>query len=713
MRKILLWLVLGALGFAEQLEVYAYKVDTNTTHIAASGDVMVLYKDQYLSANRILYDRNSTVLELFGNIMVLKADSYHGIGEYAKLNLTKQERELKPFYLIEKSRQVWMSTAEACEAENSIDLKKGMVSGCDPTDPLWRIYFSSSDYDTKTKWMNIYNARLYFYDVPIFYLPYFGYSLDTRRRTGLLVPSFGLSSEEGFYYRQPIYITDSDRWDIELRPQFRTLRGSGLYGRLRFVDSPLSKGELRMGIFKEKESYAREYDLANNEHYGVELRYENHAILPEWFDVGKNGQSGLFSDITWMNDIDYLNLSNNDETKNATTNQLFSRINAFYNAEREYVGTYFKYFTDLSRKNSDGTIQTLPNVHYHHYLKPILGDHFLYSADLNINNFYRKAGVNAFQSDLNIPLTLRTSIFDDWLELNYRMQLYGRYISFSGEEAKPDPYHRYETGYFAQNYHTAYAETSFVRAYENFSHLMNINASYTKGGFDTQDGYYADTEDVCNRSFISSNPLCDYYTIENIAEATRFRFSQFFFDGDGNQVLYHKLSQDITLGSNETLGELENELELALDNYFSLYNDTLYNYDRGRVTKFLNSLRYGRESIEWNLTYLYEDILRDTNPEYSSYVTADIEYRQNRHYRYFATYAYDFHERVTKRLEAGFLYSKRCWDFGIRYVENNRPSLTNNLSSSVYDKYIYFTIRLKPVGGSDVNYKISNILEGS
>ena len=45
-----------------------------------------------------------------------------------------------------------------------IDIKNGVISGCDPKDPLWQIEFTSSDYNTKTKWLNLYNTILYIYD---------------------------------------------------------------------------------------------------------------------------------------------------------------------------------------------------------------------------------------------------------------------------------------------------------------------------------------------------------------------------------------------------------------------------------------------------------------------------------------------------------------------------------------------------------------------
>jgi LPS-assembly protein len=56
-----------------------------------------------------------------------------------------------------------------------------------------------------------------------------------------------------------------------------------------------------------------------------------------------------------------------------------------------------------------------------------------------------------------------------------------------------------------------------------------------------------------------------------------------------------------------------------------------------------------------------------------------------------------------KSLAIGLTYKKRCWDFGIKYSENNRPILTtssstgSSTSSSIYDKYIYVTIVLKPL----------------
>ena len=62
---------------------------------------------------------------------------------------------------------------------------------------------------------------------------------------------------------------------------------------------------------------------------------------------------------------------------------------------------------------------------------------------------------------------------------------------------------------------------------------------------------------------------------------------------------------------------------------------------------------------------------------------------------------YDLQRSEKKSAEIGFLYSKRCWDFGLRYVENNRPILNSSgASGSIYDRYIFMTVALKPIMSS-------------
>ncbi|MEA3523920.1 MAG: LPS-assembly protein LptD [Campylobacterota bacterium] len=695
------------------IEMYAARLDSNETHISAKGDVVIIYKEHYLSASEAIFNRKDKQLELFGNITAMQGSIYHALGKYAKIDIEKEERLFAPFYMIDKNSQVWMTTAQARGKGKDFSLDEGMVSSCNPNSPLWKIYYSSSDYNSQTRWMNVYNARLHIYDMPIFYFPYFGYSLDTSRRSGLLTPAFGISNDEGFYYEQAFYIAVDDQWDIELRPQIRTLRGQGIYADLRFVDSNVAEGELSVGYFKEKSEYASEYDLAHEDHYGLGLKYENHAVLSDWFGLNTQGQSGLYSDISWMNDVDYLNLSNNDETQNTTSNQVDSKVNIFYNEENNYIGAYFKYFLDLSKQSNDDTIQQLPVVQYHHYLDTLFDDHFLYKLDMTFNNFQRPEGKTAMQSDITVPLTLQGSFFDNYLDLSYQANFYGRHITFGGEASVYNPSIKYDDGIYGRYYHLMSAGTSLTRGFETLAHTIGFELAYAKSETDYKSGYYDDYESLCAGDTGWNTDVCDYYNLSNVQDATQLKFSQYIFEG-GKQLLYHKLAQRVSYDSaDDRLGELENELEVDLSLGLSYYNDTFYNHDQSKITKLLNSVRYNDDIVNVSVNHFYEDIIRSREEIKNSYFTADALYQYSSRYQYFGKYAYDFENAVKKNMEIGFLYAKRCWNFGLRYVENNRPILTNNEASSVFDKYIYFTIALKPMGGTELNYKMSNVLEGS
>ncbi len=720
MFRCIFWfsLLLSTLHAADKVEFYAKNLDYNGTKVTASGEVLVIYQDAYITADRATYDKNSTELELFGNVVTLKGSEYQLVGEHVKFNMQKKEREIAPFFMLEKESKVWLSAQKTTACESEFEIESGVVSGCNPDDPMWEIYFSSSDYNDETKWLNLYNARFHIGGVPLFYLPYFGYSMDKSRRSGLLMPSFGISSSEGFYYEQPLYIVLGDRIDIEVRPQIRTSRGKGLYGTLRFVDSQDAKGSLTLGFFDEKESYFLENNLQNDTHYGFGFKYENSRVLQNWFGLDIDGQSGLYSDVQWMNDVDYINLSSNDTINNVTSNQVYSRVNLFYSEEDNYYGTYLKYYLDLNPLDPDkrkATIQKLPTIQYHHYLDAFFEQHLFYTLDAHANNYVREQGKEGEEIIVQLPLALQASLFDEYVNVAYKAQMNGRLIDFRSTAdpiVTPDIY---ENGYYGSLSHVFNVGSYVTKGYTENSHSMGLSATYTKFGTDKKSGYYKSVENNCTIAD-PSNLDCEFYTIANVEDNIDLQFTQYLIDGNGKQTIYHRLSQPILVSSNydqdKGLGDFENELLWNITENISFYNDTFYSFQRSEWVKTLNTLRYRDEAFNVGFSYLYENKgYKDQIEPYTNYLNMDASYRYNKHYKYFTKYAFDAENSIKKYAEVGFLYSKRCWDFGLRYVENNRPVLLQNgVTNSVFDKYVYFTIIMKPLDGSEVNYRTTETL---
>ncbi|MBU1659372.1 LPS assembly protein LptD [bacterium] len=714
-----LFVILASFAYAQdKVEIYATSIESENDTVKASGGVTVVYKDYFISADDALYDKKSGELKLFGNIRANHGNTYKLLGDYAKLNIAKKERTFEPFFMLEKSSKVWISADEGFAKDNEIQIDSGVMSGCNPNNPLWKIEFTSSDYSADSKWLNLYNARIYIYDIPVLYTPYFGYSLDTTRRTGLLTPAFGISDKEGFFYEQSIYIAEQNWWDLELKPQTRTNRGYGGYSTLRFVDGGNSKGELTTGYFKEKNDYFLKENLVNNTHYGFNLEYENNNVLNQWFRTSLRGQSGLYLDVNNMNDVDYINLSSNDTTENATSTQVLSRGNLFYNTERNYFATYVKYYKDLTKDSNEDTLQKLPTFQYHYYLDTLFQNHLFYNLDMQTSNIQRDIDKTVIQTNINIPITLQTSLFDEYLNLSYKAQLFAQHSKFGGNEEVVSG--EYNNGIFGRTYNILQASTKLTKAYSDFTHVLGFGSRYTISGSEYKDGFYEDYKDFCANPENSDKAQCEFYNITDINEALQFDFSQYIFDTSGNQKIYHRLAQTIAYeDTTSKVGELENEFDYQITNNINFYNNLFYSYDEQSFSKMFNKLSYKIGGLGLSFSHLYKDSFDDASAgsPYTSYITSSARYTYDEHYSYHVKWDYDLENILKKSAEVGFMYKKRCWDFGLRYVENNRPILAQNSASSVYDRYVYFSIVLKPLmpsgsKSSDFAARLSEDLKG-
>ena len=700
----------------DKIEIYTSSLETQDNIVRASNGVSVVYKNYYLSAQNATYDKNSGELELFGDVRANNGSEYKILGDKAVLNIANKQRSFEPFFMLDNESRVWMSGDNAIGYDKDLSIKGGVISGCNPNNPLWKMEFTSSDYNTDTKWLNIYNARIYIYDIPVFYTPYFGRSLNKERRTGLLTPSFGVSSSEGFYYEQALFIAKNNWWDLEIKPQVRTSRGEGIYSTLRFIDSEISSGEISLGYFQEQEKFFLEQNLANEKHYGYNIHYKNSSFINQWFKTNLSGQSGLYIDIKNMNDVDYINLSSNDVTKNVTATQLLSQGNFFYNTSDNYLGTYFKYYKDLTIETNENTLQILPTIHYHHYIETFFKDYLLYDIDMQINNIQRNINKNVLQTDLNIPVTLQTALFDEYLNLAYTSHIYGQSSNFSGSQE--ELLGVYADGLFVRQYNTLELSSEVVRSYDDFSHSIAFSSKYTIAGLETTNGYYDDNKKFCADTNNRNNARCDFYNITDIDEALEIDFREYIFDLSGRQIFYHRLAQVIA-NKNSELGELENEFDYQITNNINFYNNIFYNYDNDKFSKLLHKLSYKSSALKISLSHLFKDTFidkTDTNTPRTSYITSSARYTYDTHYSYKVKMDYDLETSLKKGAEVGFLYKKRCWNFGLKYVENNRPILTkDNISSSVYDRYIYFNIVFKPFmsgGDTDIDLELPSALKG-
>ena len=681
----------------EKLQLVAKDVDTKNNIITAVGDVVAYSPTYYLSSDKMVYDKDREILELFDNVLIIKDNKIQTQSNYAYVDMKNDIINQDPVFLMDNSSNIWSNSKEANKDKDLITLENSILSSCDCIDPIWSIRSSSSDYDTEAMWMNTYNPRLYIKNVPVFYLPYFGFPTDTTRRTGLLLPTMGYSSSEGFLYSQPIFIAPADNYDIELIPQIRTQRGYGSYANFRYADSPDSMLNLKTGYFKEFNNYRREEKLENSEHYGLDIDYERKNI----FSTKKEHQDGVFTSVRYLNDIEYIILKEDDGNL-GTDKKVESKVNYFYNTPEYYGGVYGKYYIDASKKSNANTLQELPQVQFHSYNKELFLENLIYSIDTKAQNFTRKEGLNAKIYDITVPISYTKNILDDYMYLGVENRTILTQYDYSNSLYNNL---RYEDGTLIQNRTSFIVGTDLIKPYSDYIHTLNLNASYDIPENLRKDG------DLYNITVKENQPLkydeLSVFPTLQEQKTIKLSLNQSIYDKENlKQFINHKMSQSILYNSVDEpkFQDLDNYVKINHD-YGSLSGKVVYNMNDNKVVEgsFDNSLSY--EDLTFSAGYYYS---KKTNNEFNT--RDDLEsYRLSTSYKLAKDYSikyyenYDLQEKTRNRQGIGLNIDDSCWNLDLLLEKEITPRSRYVQSTRSYDSYeqtiVYAVLMLKPIGG--------------
>ena len=677
----------------EKLQLVAKDVDTKNNIITATGDVVAYSPTYYLSSDKMIYDKDKEILELFDNVLIIKDNKIQTQSNYAFVDMKNDIINQDPVFLMDNTSNIWSNSKEANKDKDVITLENSILSSCDCIDPIWSIRSSSSDYDTEAMWMNTYNPRLYVKNVPVFYLPYFGFPTDTTRRTGLLLPTMGYSSSEGFLYSQPIFIAPADDYDIELIPQIRTQRGYGSYANFRYADSPDSMLNVKTGYFKEFDNYRSKEQLENSEHYGLDIDYERKNI----FAKNKEHQDGVFTSIRYLNDIEYITLKEEDDNL-WTDKKVESKVNYFYNTPEYYGGVYGKYYVDASQKTNDNTLQELPQIQLHSYNKELFLENLIYSIDTKAQNFTRKEGLNAKIYDINVPISYTKNILDDYMYLGVENRTILTQYDYSNSLYNNL---RYEDGTLIQNRTSFIVGTDLIKPYSDYIHTLNLNASYDIPENLRKDG------DLYNITVKENQPLkydeLSVFPTLQEQKTIKLSLNQSIYDKDNlKQFINHKMSQSILYNSFDEpkFQDLDNYVKINHD-YGSLSGKVVYNMDDNKVVEgsFDNSLSY--ENLTFSAGYYYT---KKTNNEFNT--RDDLEsYRLSTSYKLAKDYSikyyenYDLQEKTRNRQGIGLNIDDSCWNLDLLLEKEITPRSSTINSNSHEQTIVYAVLMLKPIGG--------------
>lgn len=151
-------------------------------------------------------------------------------------------------------------------------LKKASYTTCAPFQKTWFLKAQDVVLNKKTGRGRARHARLYVYDVPIFYFPYLDFPIDNRRQTGFLFPSYGTSNRSGFEIGAPFYWNIAPNYDATLTPTLYSERGLEFKGQFRYlldnsqgeIDASMLPNDRKYRTFKTR-SLANHAGIPNND----------------------------------------------------------------------------------------------------------------------------------------------------------------------------------------------------------------------------------------------------------------------------------------------------------------------------------------------------------------------------------------------------------------------------------------------------------------
>lgn len=124
---------------------------------------------------------------------------------------------------------------------------------CGPESNAWYLLAGNVHLDYNEGMGTASNAVLELGGIPVFYSPYFRFPIDNERHTGLLFPTIGLTENNGFDFREPLYLNLAPNIDDTITPRYMSKRGVQIGNSFRYLFEQ-SEGKINFEYLPEDRS---------------------------------------------------------------------------------------------------------------------------------------------------------------------------------------------------------------------------------------------------------------------------------------------------------------------------------------------------------------------------------------------------------------------------------------------------------------------------
>jgi len=321
--------------------------------VNARGNVEVSRDDRVLLADSVTYNQKDDILTAKGNVSLLEPSGEVVFSEYVELTGDFKDGLVNDIRMILSDGARLAANGARRTGGIVHEMSKAVYSPCNlcsenPSEaPLWQIKAIKVTHDKRSRNISYEDAWLEIKGLPVAYTPFMSHPDPTvKRRTGLLVPSMGTSSDLGVVVKVPYFIDINPWQDITLNPMYTSNEGAVLAGEYRHR---LATGELEVAG-----------SLTNDSEDDIRGHIDASGI----FDIDNTWRWGFEANRT--TDDTYLRRYGFPSTSTLT-----SHLFAEGFRKRNYLSADAYPFQGLQETDDPGqTPLVLPMVNYHHVGEP-------------------------------------------------------------------------------------------------------------------------------------------------------------------------------------------------------------------------------------------------------------------------------------------------------------------------------------------------------
>ncbi|TGY48696.1 LPS assembly protein LptD [Rodentibacter caecimuris] len=660
-----------------------------------------------------------------------KDDQINMLGQNADFNLESKDGNVTEADYQLVGRQGRGKAQEIELRNNTRVMKNATFTSCLPNDNAWAVDASEIRQYIKEEYAEMWHARFKVLGVPVFYTPYLQLPIGDRRRSGLLIPSAGSSSRDGYWYSQPIYWNIAPNYDATIIPKYMSHRGWQLNGEFRYL-TPVGEGKVA-GEYLARDRYDEYYGENRKRH----LFYWNHSssFLQNWrlnIDYTRVSDKRYFTDFT----------SDYGSSTDGYANQ-YARI-AYYQPNYNFAisARQFQIFDEVDI----GPYRAMPQIDFNYYKNDLANgwlDFKLFSQAVRFDN---DSSLMPTAWRFHLEPSLATAMSNKYGSLNIETKLYAtHYQQKKGKGAGAEEVESRVNRVIPQikvDLQTVLArDTTFLKDY---TQTFEPRVQYLYRPYRNQSNIGSSrTNDYLGYGYDSSLVQQDYYSLfrdrrysglDRIASAnqvtlggtTRFydRHSTERFNFSAGQT-YHLT--DSRIDSDPANSTQRSSSSWALESNWKL-NDNWnwhgsYQYDTQlKKTSLVNtSIEYNPERnnlIQLNYRYASQAYIDQNLGRSANAYNQDIKqlglvaaWEVTDNWAVVGKYYQDLALKKPVEQYLGVQYNSCCWAVGVGARRHVTSRQNQGQDEVLYDNSIGVTFELRGLGTNDHQSGIQDMLK--